>query len=66
MRISPSISPAPPDDQDVYLVLDDFGGRFGRASGADRGDIVRQIIAIVSEEARGLGDNALDEGMPGG
>jgi hypothetical protein len=36
------------------------------ASGADRGDIVRQIIAIVSEEARGLGDNALDEGMPGG
>jgi hypothetical protein len=30
MCASPSISPAPPDDQDVYLVLDDFGGRLGR------------------------------------
>jgi acyl-CoA reductase-like NAD-dependent aldehyde dehydrogenase len=36
------------------------------ASGVDRGDIVRQIVAIVSEEARGLGENPLDEGMPGG
>jgi hypothetical protein len=27
----PSISPALPDDRDVYLVLDDFGGRLGRA-----------------------------------
>jgi hypothetical protein len=31
MRRSPSITPPPPDDQDVYLVLDDFGGRLGRA-----------------------------------
>jgi hypothetical protein len=31
MRVSPSISPAPPDDEDVYLVLDDFGGKLGRA-----------------------------------
>ena len=30
MRSSPSISPALPDDQDVYLVLDDFGPPFGR------------------------------------
>ena len=31
MRPSPSIAPAPPDDIDVYLVLDDFGARVGRA-----------------------------------
>lgn len=30
MRRSPSIVPDTPD-RDVYLVLDDFGGRFGRA-----------------------------------
>jgi hypothetical protein len=28
---SPSISPALPDDRDVYLVLDDFGAWLGRA-----------------------------------
>ena len=27
----PSIAPALPDDVNVYLVLDDFGGRLGRA-----------------------------------
>jgi hypothetical protein len=27
----PSLAPAPPDDQDIYLVLDDFGKRLGRA-----------------------------------
>jgi hypothetical protein len=31
MRRSPSIAPAQPDVVDVYLVLDDFGGRLGRA-----------------------------------
>jgi hypothetical protein len=31
MRSSPSIAPVPPDDFDVYLVLDDFGLRLGRA-----------------------------------
>ena len=31
MRSSPSISPTQPDDRDVYLVLDDFGERLGRA-----------------------------------
>jgi hypothetical protein len=37
------------------------------AAGSDRGDIVREIIAIVDEVARGLppGD-PLDDGMPGG
>jgi hypothetical protein len=30
MRRSPSIVPDP-DDRDIYLVLDDFGGRLGRA-----------------------------------
>jgi hypothetical protein len=31
MRSSPSIPPSPADDVDVYLVLDDFGQRLGRA-----------------------------------
>jgi hypothetical protein len=31
MRRSPSIASALPDDVDIYLVLDDFGGRLGRA-----------------------------------
>jgi hypothetical protein len=31
MRRPPSIAPALPDDMDVYLVLDDFGERLGRA-----------------------------------
>jgi hypothetical protein len=35
---------------------------------SDRGDIVQQIIAIVSEVARSLpgGYDPLDDGMPGG
>jgi hypothetical protein len=32
MRRSPSIASAQPDDVDIYLVLDDFGGRLGRAT----------------------------------
>jgi hypothetical protein len=39
------------------------------AAGSDRGDIVRQIIEIVDEAARGLppGEHdPLDDGMPGG
>ena len=40
------------------------------AAGSDRGDIVREIIAIVNEAARGLplggGQDPLDDGMPGG
>ena len=38
------------------------------AAGSDRGDIVRAIIAIVNEVARGLppgGQDPLDDGMPG-
>jgi hypothetical protein len=38
-------------------------------AGSDRGDIVREIIEIVGEVARGLppgGKDPLDEGMPGG
>ena len=44
-----------------YLVKD--------AADSDRGDIVREIIAIVNEVARSLppGERApLDDGMPGG
>ena len=40
------------------------------AAGGDRGDVVREIIAIVNEVARGLppggGQDPLDDGMPGG
>jgi len=39
------------------------------SAGSDRGDIVREIVAIVSEVARGLppsGKDPLDDGMPGG
>jgi hypothetical protein len=40
------------------------------AAGGDRGDVVREIIAIVNEVARGLppggGQDRLDDGMPGG
>ena len=38
------------------------------AAGSDRGDIVREIIAIVNDVARGLppGQDPLDDGMPGG
>ena len=40
------------------------------AAGSDRGDIVREVIAIVNDVARGLppggGQDPLDDGMPGG
>jgi hypothetical protein len=40
------------------------------AAGSDRGDVVREIIAIVNEVARclppGGGQDPLDDGMPGG
>jgi len=39
------------------------------AVGSDRGDIVREIIAIVNEVTRGLPpdrQDPLDDGMPGG
>ena len=39
------------------------------AAGSDRGDIMREIIAIVNEVARGQlpgGQDPLDDGMPGG
>jgi hypothetical protein len=50
MRRSPSISPPPPDDQDVYLVLDDFGGRLGRAwrecpeESSDRSSVIADLV----------------------
>ena len=39
------------------------------AAGSDRGDIVRGIVEIVNEVARGLppgGQDPFDDGMPGG
>jgi hypothetical protein len=50
MRRSPSIAPAQPDDVDVYLVLDDFGGRVGRAwretdeQSTDRRTVVTDLL----------------------
>ena len=49
MRTSPSIVPAE-DGRDVYLVLDDFGGRLGRAwretdeASADRAAVIRGLL----------------------
>jgi hypothetical protein len=49
MRTSPSIVPRD-DDQDVYLIMDDFGGRLGRAwreteAGAtDRETVIRDLL----------------------
>jgi hypothetical protein len=31
MRVSPSIAPGSPDETDVYVVLDNFGGKLGKA-----------------------------------
>jgi hypothetical protein len=46
-----------------------YGDRLKGAGGSDRGDIVREIIEIVNEVARGLppgGQGPLDDGVPGG
>jgi hypothetical protein len=50
MRQSPSIAPHSPDDGDVYLVLDDFGGRLGGAwrespeDRTDRGTVIADLM----------------------
>jgi hypothetical protein len=49
-RHPPSIAPGLPDDVDVYLVLDDFGERLGRAwretdeERTDRETVVRDLL----------------------
>jgi hypothetical protein len=67
MRLSPSIAPGPPDDVDVYLVLDDFGERLGRAwreTGEERTDRERVITDLVdgqySEPARVVAFNTAE------
>jgi hypothetical protein len=46
----PSIAPASPDDREIYLVLDDFGERLGRAwaetdeERTDRETVVRDLL----------------------
>ena len=50
MRRSPSIAPALPDDLDIYLVLDDFGERLGRAwpeMGEERVDRETVITDVI-------------------
>jgi hypothetical protein len=40
-----------------------------KAAGRDRGDVMREIVGIMTEVARGLapgGQNPLDDDMPGG
>jgi hypothetical protein len=50
MRQSPSIAPVLSDDIDVYLVLDDFGERLGRAwremseERSDRQTVIRDLL----------------------
>jgi hypothetical protein len=44
MPRSPSIAPALPDDIDVYLVLDDFGERLGRAWRETKGPTNRETV----------------------
>ena len=49
MRTSPSIVPRD-DDQDIYLVMDDFGGRLGRAwretepDSTERETLIRDLL----------------------
>jgi hypothetical protein len=49
MRHSPSIVPEI-DDREIYMVLDDFGGRLGRAwreideEGTDRETVIRDLL----------------------
>jgi hypothetical protein len=50
MSPAPSITPPAPDDVDVYIVLDDFGGKLGRAwreSPEDRADRDAVIIDLL-------------------
>ena len=58
-----------PDDAKAELRAS-VGFLLKDAAGSNRGDIVREIIAIVNEVARGLppggGQDPLDDGMPGG
>jgi hypothetical protein len=50
MRHSPSIAPTSPDDQDTYIVLNDFGDRLGRAwpevdeDRANRESVIRELL----------------------
>jgi hypothetical protein len=46
MHSSPSIVPDP-DDRDIYLVLDDFGGRLGRAWRETDGERTDREIVIT-------------------
>jgi hypothetical protein len=50
MPRSPSIAPALPSDNDIYLVFDDFGERLGRAwreAGEERTDRKAVITDLV-------------------
>jgi len=67
MPRSPSIAPSAPDDVDVYLVLDDFGTRLGRAwreMGEDRTDrqsvIADMIEGQYSNPVRAVAFNTAD------
>jgi hypothetical protein len=61
MPRSPSISPALPDDRDVYLVLDDFGGRLGRAwreTAEERTDRASGFMDLIDGQRGGPGVRA--------
>jgi hypothetical protein len=66
MRASPPIAPHGPE-QDTYLVLDNFGGRLGRAWGetdehrADRKTLIRDLLAgKFNEPIRIVGFNTAE------
>jgi hypothetical protein len=61
MRRSPSIAYALPDDVDIYLVLDDFGGRLGRAwRETDEANTDR---ATMIEDRRPISRTGADRGV---
>jgi hypothetical protein len=64
---SPSIVPPPGNDQDVYLVLDDFGGRIGaawRETNFDETDLETVISDLLEGQycnpVRVIGFNTLE------
>jgi hypothetical protein len=67
MRSAPSIAAGLPDDQDVYLVLDNFGGSMGRAwretddDRTDRETVIADLIdGQYSDPARVVAFNTAE------
>jgi hypothetical protein len=68
-RWTPSIAPSPPDDLDIYIVLDNFGERLGRAwrevneERTDRETVIADLLeGQYSEPVRIVARSALPSG----